>query len=195
MTYPDGIDALVNVNATDTLAAGGHAARHNSVNTALDEVRDLLNAGDAGKVLTAAGSAAPPVWAAVSAVATWQNWTPTITQSGTVSRTVTRARYAAVGKLTVAEVLLDFTGAGTGNNLISSTLPVTAAGAGSTASGIGSFIFRDTGTAFYVGTVYLVSTTALRFLVHNVGDDLGRAPNFAIASGDALGFTIVYEAA
>jgi hypothetical protein len=67
MTYPDGIDALVNVNAGDTLAAGGHAARHNSVNTALDEVKDLLNAGDAGEVLTAAGSAAPPVWAPVAA--------------------------------------------------------------------------------------------------------------------------------
>jgi hypothetical protein len=43
MTYPDGIDALVNVNATDTLAAGGHAARHNSVNTALFEVKDYLS--------------------------------------------------------------------------------------------------------------------------------------------------------
>jgi hypothetical protein len=42
MTYPDGIDALVNVNATDSLAAGGHAARHNSVNTALVEVKDYL---------------------------------------------------------------------------------------------------------------------------------------------------------
>jgi hypothetical protein len=62
MTYPDGIDALVNVNAGDTLAGGGHAARHNSVNTALDEVKDLLNGGDAGQVLIAAGSAAPPVW-------------------------------------------------------------------------------------------------------------------------------------
>jgi hypothetical protein len=67
MTYPDGIDALVNVNAGDTLAAGGHAARHNSVNTALEEVKDLLNAGDAGEVLTAAGSAAPPIWAPVAA--------------------------------------------------------------------------------------------------------------------------------
>jgi hypothetical protein len=44
MTYPDGIDALVNVNATDSLAAGGHAARHNSTNTALEEVRDWLAA-------------------------------------------------------------------------------------------------------------------------------------------------------
>jgi hypothetical protein len=42
MTYPDGIDALVNVNANDSLAAGGHAARHNSVNTALVEVKDYL---------------------------------------------------------------------------------------------------------------------------------------------------------
>jgi hypothetical protein len=42
MTYPDGIDALVNVNATDSLAAGGHAARHNSVNTALEELADVL---------------------------------------------------------------------------------------------------------------------------------------------------------
>jgi hypothetical protein len=42
MTYPDGIDALVNVNAGDTLAAGGHAARHNSVNTALDEIKVYL---------------------------------------------------------------------------------------------------------------------------------------------------------
>jgi hypothetical protein len=44
MTYPDGIDALINVNADQTLAAGGHAARHNSTNTALAEVRDWLAA-------------------------------------------------------------------------------------------------------------------------------------------------------
>jgi hypothetical protein len=59
MTYHDGIDALVNVNANDTLAAGGHAARHNSVNTALVEVKDYLvgalgsklNIADAGLIL------------------------------------------------------------------------------------------------------------------------------------------------
>jgi hypothetical protein len=45
MTYPDGIDALINVNADQTLAAGGHAARHNSVNTALGEVKDFLGTG------------------------------------------------------------------------------------------------------------------------------------------------------
>jgi hypothetical protein len=54
MTYPDGIDALVNVNATDSLAAGGHAARHNSVNTALVEVKDYL-VGALGSKLDLAG--------------------------------------------------------------------------------------------------------------------------------------------
>jgi len=54
MTYPDGIDALVNVNATDSLAAGGHAARHNSVNTALVEVKDYL-VGALGSKLNIAG--------------------------------------------------------------------------------------------------------------------------------------------
>jgi hypothetical protein len=54
MTYPDGIDALVNVNANDSLAAGGHAARHNSVNTALVEVKDYL-VGAFGSKLDVAG--------------------------------------------------------------------------------------------------------------------------------------------
>jgi hypothetical protein len=58
MTYPDGIDALVNVNAGDTLAAGGHAARHNSTNTALAEVKNFLASGSANTVLTA-GSVVP----------------------------------------------------------------------------------------------------------------------------------------
>jgi hypothetical protein len=51
MTYPDGIDALVNVNATDSLAAGGHAARHNSVNTALVEIKNMLGSSPAGKII------------------------------------------------------------------------------------------------------------------------------------------------
>jgi hypothetical protein len=55
MTYPDGIDALVNVNAGDTLAAGGHAARHNSVNTALVEVKDYLGPALASKLDLAGG--------------------------------------------------------------------------------------------------------------------------------------------
>jgi hypothetical protein len=66
MTYPDGIDALVNVNATETLAAGGHAARHNSTNTALAEVRNFLASGSANTVLTA-GSVVP-TWGLVDPV-------------------------------------------------------------------------------------------------------------------------------
>jgi hypothetical protein len=59
MTYPDGIDALVNVNATDSLAAGGHAARHNSVNTALVEVKDYLVGALGSKLPFSFGTATP----------------------------------------------------------------------------------------------------------------------------------------
>jgi hypothetical protein len=59
MTYPDGIDALVNVNANDTLAAGGHAARHNSVNTALVEVKDYLVGALGSKLPFSFGTATP----------------------------------------------------------------------------------------------------------------------------------------
>jgi hypothetical protein len=59
MTYPDGIDALVNVNATDSLAAGGHAARHNSVNTALVEVKDYLVGALGSKLPYSFGTATP----------------------------------------------------------------------------------------------------------------------------------------
>jgi hypothetical protein len=59
MTYPDGIDALVNVNANDSLAAGGHAARHNSVNTALVEVKDYLVGALGSKLPFSFGTATP----------------------------------------------------------------------------------------------------------------------------------------
>lgn len=42
MPYPDKINNLVNVTGDQTLAAGGHAARHNDVNDALEELADVL---------------------------------------------------------------------------------------------------------------------------------------------------------
>jgi hypothetical protein len=71
MTYPDGIDALVNVNAGDTLAAGGHAARHNSVNTALVEVKDYLGPALADKVAYPTGGSDGDLLAKDGTAAEW----------------------------------------------------------------------------------------------------------------------------
>jgi hypothetical protein len=42
MSYPSKIESLVDVTSGQTLAAGGHAARHNDVNAALVELADVL---------------------------------------------------------------------------------------------------------------------------------------------------------
>jgi hypothetical protein len=95
MTYPDGIDALINVNAGDTLAAGGHAARHNSTNTALAEVRNFLASGSANTVLTA-GSVVP-TWDLVDPVSIANGSAGYVLTAG--SAVPTWAPLAATGKI------------------------------------------------------------------------------------------------
>ena len=48
--------------------------------------------------------------------AAWETWTPTVTQSGSVTCTVTYAKYAQIQKLVVASAYLTVTGTGTANN-------------------------------------------------------------------------------
>ena len=51
MAFPADINAQVTVNASDSLQAAGHAARHNEVKTALQGVQAVLQAGSNGQVL------------------------------------------------------------------------------------------------------------------------------------------------
>ena len=50
MAYPDKINNLVDVTGDQTLAAGGHAARHNDVNEALEELADVLTVPSANYI-------------------------------------------------------------------------------------------------------------------------------------------------
>ncbi len=64
MAFPADVNALGSVSGSQTLAAAGHATRHNEVKTALEGIRDVLGgtAVPAGTVqpVLAAGSAAAP---------------------------------------------------------------------------------------------------------------------------------------
>ena len=51
-------------------------------------------------------------------ISAWVDWTPTVTQSGSVTVTVTRAKYKLINKVCHLNVLLAITGAGTANNAI-----------------------------------------------------------------------------
>ena len=58
MAYPTEIDNLVSVSALDSLAAAGHAARHNELKTAFDAVKTYLTVTTKGDILAATGSQA-----------------------------------------------------------------------------------------------------------------------------------------
>lgn len=83
-------------------------------------------------------------------------WTPTVTQLGAVSVTVTNASYQKIGRFVTAIVNLVVTGSGTGGNNITVSLPVTAAAAGA-GTGAG-WIYDSSANQLWSGTVDLGTT-------------------------------------
>jgi len=71
----------------------------------------------AGQVLTAAE---------LNAAGTWQDYTPSWTQSATISKTVNWARYTQFNKIVMGSVKMTATSAGTANNKVLVGLPVAA---------------------------------------------------------------------
>jgi len=125
----------------------------------------------------------------------WTGYTPVITQSGTVTFTTSYAKSVTNGKMRTVSVLLAVTGSGTTNNKITVTLP-----AGAT-TGIANQVYGH-GQVTLAGTVYGVTVredSNGAATVHfsrddtNPTDTLGKDPNAALASGDSISFTIVYE--
>lgn len=127
------------------------------------------------------------------AIAEWTSYTPTVTQSGSVTKTVTYAKYRTFGGTTEVIVYLSLTGSGTTNNAITVSLPTTCVT--STTLSVGSGFYLDSGTATYPIGVLIASTTTVNFLRQDTqpGNSFGQDPNFAAASGDVLRFHCVYE--
>lgn len=125
----------------------------------------------------------------------WTSYTPTWTQSATITKTVARAAYMKIGRLVVVNGILVATSAGVANNPIIVTLPFAPVGSGP----VGSSFLNDTGTAFYSGNVYITGTGSnVQFM--NGGSSTafwgqtGGGFTAAIASGDVLYWTATYEA-
>jgi hypothetical protein len=127
----------------------------------------------------------------------WTSWTPSVTQSGSVTVTNTRSRYARYGRTIHFSTALAVTGSGTGSNSITVSLPVTAA---TSALVIGTaYLFDASASLFYPALTYLQSTTTASMFSANTsasGMILGGS-NFtaALASGDSIYMTGTYEAA
>ena len=127
----------------------------------------------------------------------WQSWTPTVTQSGSVTVTNTRSRFARYGRTIHYTLDLAVTGTGTAANAITVTLPVAAAAGSLTVVGSGR-ITDISVAANFTGLAINTSTTVMSLLptTGTAGNYLG-ATNFtaALASGDTITISGTYEAA
>ena len=129
----------------------------------------------------------------------WGSYTPTLTQSATVTKTVTYAKYFQVGKIVVVVWDLAVTGAGTANNAVLVGLPVTAASAAT--KPVGGGMINDASVPTNItGLPYLNSTTTFGYLdttaaANVVLGQTGAAFAAALASPDAVRGFAIYEAA
>lgn len=171
------------------------AARDSALSAVLEEGL-FAYLVDTNTVTVYTGSA----WSTVGPVhGALTSYTPTWTQSGTVTNTIEYSRYSRIGRRVEYQFALTATGSGTGANVMTLTLPVTAAYA-SAATAYGCYTFSDASVpSYWTGMIVLNSTTTMKFISSATGSSftfLGTT-NFtaAVASGDVLTGTIIYEAA
>jgi hypothetical protein len=142
---------------------------------------DVLTASDINTYLMGEGGA-------------WTSYTPTVTQSGTVTCTVNYSKYSRYGRTIHWTFWLTMTGAGTGSNAVTVTLPATAASA---TGGVGTAAIYDSSASTpYVCSFQTNSTTTVAFVNDASGaGNWGITPATALASGDTIRGQITYEAA
>lgn len=136
-------------------------------------------------------------WQTVAQLGAWTSYTPTLTQSATVTKTVNYAKYVQVGKTVMGGVRLTVTGSGTAANSVVVGLPVTAATSLNISVGVGE-LFDSSATLLYKAVLILASTTTLflRATSNTVAGVLGSdAFTAGLASNDVINCSFVYEAA
>lgn len=136
-------------------------------------------------------------WQTAVPLGAWTAYTPTLTQSTTVTKTVTYAKYTRIGRMIVAQIILTCTGAGTAANMVAIGLPVAAAAPLFTVTGQG-YIYDQSANLVYRGIADLFTTTSVRLLATNstVSAGLGQDTfTAALAAADEVKLSVTYEAA
>lgn len=130
--------------------------------------------------------------------ATWETWTPVVKQSGTFTFTNNIARYTQINKLVIATTFVQMTNnAGVAGNALSMTLPILGQSNSGQMMAYG-FIYDSSLNVLYNVTAqtYLGASEIAFYQGMATGGSLfGVVPNLAIASGDQMRITMIYEAA
>jgi hypothetical protein len=154
----------------------------------------LIYETDTDKVYIYSGA----TWVQINALGAPASYTPTLTQSATVTKTINIANYTVLGKQVIGRFFMDITGSGTGANDIVVGLPVTArASSGNEPIGVG--MVRDASANIkYRAMLVMASTTTVKFLtLHSTTDGyLGSTDmTAALASTDFVSGSFQYDAA
>lgn len=128
----------------------------------------------------------------------WTSWTPTLVQSGAVTKTVTFAKYQRIGRTIHFRIKLSVTGTGTASNAVKVGLPVACVETADYTLGQG-FLFDSSASASYKAVMSPAGNATELFLLPTdgtVANVLGlTAFTAALASGDVIACAGTYEAA
>lgn len=127
------------------------------------------------------------------------SYTPTLVQSGTVTKTVTRARYSRMARTIFGDFNLAVTGPGTATFPVLVGCPVSAfAGAGTNDVAGAGFVRDASANIKYRGQLVFIDVDRFQFLTQHSTTDgyLGNIDfTAALASGDQITGSFRYEAA
>ena len=127
--------------------------------------------------------------------AAWVDYTPTLSQTVTVSKTITAARYCQIQKTIHVMVNLTCTSNGTNGGRVLVGLPITASSADRP---MGTFLLIG-GPSHYGNKVGMIisstTTTVGGFMTDGISNWFGVSPAFQLLNGDSLLLSFTYEAA
>ena len=205
MAYPDKINALVDIAGTSTLAAVGHAARHNDLNDALDELAVVLTVPAANTLALAPGGtekmrvdSAGLITGSGTSLGAWTAFTPTWTGI-TVGNGVTGGNYCQIGKVVHCRAYITFGSTTSVTAAVDMNFPVTAVShTGNPHIGLARLL--DASVGAYNAVVVYLSTARVRVQRTFVsGSDvltgeLSSVSPFTWTTSDQIMLNFTYEA-
>ena len=192
--YESGATARASMGL-ETTTTDNAVARYNGTSGATQNSSLIVD--DSGNVSSFGGQIAFPATQNASSDANTLDdyeegtWTPTTTQSATLTTTLTDCKYTKIGRLVTLRGRIDITSAGTAANAFEvSNFPFSPAATVEVA--IGSGLYLDSGVQFYSLTCVVTSSGTMKFYITGAGNYFGTA-SVTAANGDTLSFTVQYE--
>jgi len=128
----------------------------------------------------------------------WTTYNPQVDQgaSTNIAKSTQYANYMRMGRMVWCQISMTVTAAGTAGSAILISLPITALFSTDYVIGSARILDASGGAATdYVGVAYLQSATRVGLVIAGTSNYVGANPNFALANGDLVKFSFMYEAA